>query len=197
MAQRTEFPEAVLEKLRKQFSYNSETGVVVRTTRKGPSIGTYLNGGYRTWQVKCCDKTYVVQAHQIAWFLSYGEWPPYGMEIDHIDRDPTNNRIANLRIVTVSENHINRKDQLHSSRFRNVCWNKVTQKWEAKVKRNYKTIHLGLFVEEEEANKAVLAWKAEHDRPIMTDLPDDILLEMVKMNVELFKRKLGESVTDE
>lgn len=45
-------------------------------------------------------------AHRVAWALYHGAWPT--MLIDHIDRDRTNNRIANLRQATFSENSRNR-----------------------------------------------------------------------------------------
>ena len=41
-------------------------------------------------------------AHRLAWFYVYGAWPPF--DIDHEDRDRTNNRIKNLREATKSEN---------------------------------------------------------------------------------------------
>ncbi len=42
-------------------------------------------------------------AHRVAWLLVYGPIPG-GMEIDHIDHNPSNNRISNLRLVTKSAN---------------------------------------------------------------------------------------------
>lgn len=46
-------------------------------------------------------------AHRLAWLHYYGEWPDG--QIDHIDCDATNNRIANLRVVSGSENQGNRR----------------------------------------------------------------------------------------
>lgn len=45
------------------------------------------------------------RSHRLAWFLTHGYWPKL---IDHIDRDRANNRIANLRDATPSENSRNR-----------------------------------------------------------------------------------------
>jgi hypothetical protein len=44
-------------------------------------------------------------SHRLAWFYVYGEWPK---EIDHINRNKRDNRIANLRAVTRKENQLNR-----------------------------------------------------------------------------------------
>jgi len=47
-------------------------------------------------------------ASRLAWFLVNGQIPDK-LEIDHIDRDKTNNRIANLRLVDRKGNLWNRK----------------------------------------------------------------------------------------
>jgi len=41
--------------------------------------------------------------------MHYGEDPPIGLDIDHINRDKTDNRISNIRTVTRRENLSNRK----------------------------------------------------------------------------------------
>jgi hypothetical protein len=43
--------------------------------------------------------------------MHYGEDPPKNMSIDHINRDRTDNRIANLRLITHQENSCNRKER--------------------------------------------------------------------------------------
>lgn len=45
-----------------------------------------------------------VQAHRLAWFLTYGYWPKV---IDHVNRVRDDNRIVNLREVTHKENQRN------------------------------------------------------------------------------------------
>jgi len=50
-------------------------------------------------------KTYA--AHRVAWFLHHGAWPMG--EIDHINGNAQDNRIANLRDVTHKENTRNMK----------------------------------------------------------------------------------------
>ena len=66
---------------------------------------------------------------------------PDGEFIDHINRDPLDNRKDNLRIVT-------------KSGIAGVCWDKDANKWRATIRYKYKLIHLGRFDTLEEATKA-------------------------------------------
>ena len=47
-------------------------------------------------------------AHRLIWMWHNGDIPE-GFQIDHIDRNPSNNNIENLRIVTQQENMWNTK----------------------------------------------------------------------------------------
>lgn len=46
--------------------------------------------------------------HKVVWVLHNGDVPP-GIVIDHIDGDPLNNKISNLRAITQAENLRNKK----------------------------------------------------------------------------------------
>jgi HNH endonuclease len=68
----------------------------------GAVAGSDSGNGYYKIQVfgqKC-------YAHRLAWLFTYGRWP--ADYLDHIDCDPGNNRIANLREASQSENQQNR-----------------------------------------------------------------------------------------
>lgn len=83
-------------------------------------------------------------AHRLAWLLYYGEWPK-GF-VDHIDRNPKNNTIENLRVVTHAENHRNRAKQSNNkSGYKGVFFNRQCKKWNAKINVNGKPHHLGFF----------------------------------------------------
>lgn len=94
-------------------------------------------------------------AHRIIWLLAYGEWPP-GF-IDHADGNPHNNRLANLRIATFSQNAANKRAVANSSSgLKGVTWHKRAGKWQAAVKLNGKNHHIGLFLTPEEAHTAYM-----------------------------------------
>ena len=71
---------------------------------------------------------------------------------DHVDRNPFNNSKQNLRPCNVQQNAFNRgKLSNKSSQYKGVTWNKQCNKWQAGIKLDGYSIHLGLFVEEKDA----------------------------------------------
>jgi hypothetical protein len=82
-------------------------------------------------------------------------------QIDHININPLDNRIENLRILTCSENCRNKNKLKNcSSKYIGVSWNKQNSKWEAKIRIDGKKKHLGLFDNEQEAREA---YKKKYD----------------------------------
>lgn len=72
--------------------------------------------------------------------------------IDHIDRNPLNNTVSNLRIANNQENNRNKgKRKGTTSKYIGVTWSKRDLKWRACIGHNYKVKHLGLFDNEEDA----------------------------------------------
>lgn len=92
-----------------------------------------------------------VYAHIAAWAITYGEWPKN--EIDHINGDPLDNRIENLRDVTHRINNCNRaKSKDKSSRYIGVCYNKHSKKkWKAQIRIDGQNLNLGHYDTEEDA----------------------------------------------
>ena len=89
-----------LEKLQAVFKYNPETGIL---TRDDKPVGCRGNGcGYT---VKLDYVLYRVA--RIIWKLQTGN-DPGDMYVDHINRDPYDNRWENLRLVTQQQNQMNR-----------------------------------------------------------------------------------------
>lgn len=145
-----------------RINYNPETGVFRwavsgRGISRGAIAGSKTQHGY--WQIKLCFKAY--RAHRLAWFLHYGVWP-IG-EIDHINGDPLDNRIANLRVVDRAGNSQNRwrAHRDHAScGLLGVTWNRQHQRWQAKLQANKKRHHVGYFDNPDAAHRAYLEAKS-------------------------------------
>lgn len=74
--------------------------------------------------------------------------------IDHIDRNPLNNRRSNLRFCTPRQNCFNQRPKLGTSKYKGVCWHKKQKAWAAIIEMNGKATHLGFFRSESDAAKA-------------------------------------------
>lgn len=106
--------------------------------------------GYRIVRIYYLGKRYNIQAHRLVWYITHGKMPVG--QIDHIDRDPTNNIPSNLRDVTQSENQHNRKAKGYTIE-------KATGKYYAQIKLNGKRHFLGKYKTAEEATAAYLKAK--------------------------------------
>lgn len=80
--------------------------------------------------------------HRLIYLYHHGYLPN---EIDHIDRNPSNNKIENLRAVTRTVNNINQNIKSNNtSGVKGVSWNKLNKKWEVYIDLGGKRKHLGL-----------------------------------------------------
>ena len=73
--------------------------------------------------------------------------------VDHRDANSLNNRKANLRPSTVSQNQANRKTN-KSKRYKGTCFVKRTKRWSAIITKDETSEFLGYFDTEEEAARA-------------------------------------------
>lgn len=97
-------------------------------------------------------------AHRGAWALYHGEWPAF---IDHINGVRSDNRLDNLRVVTVLENQRNQKlNATNSSGHMGVYVSGAG--WTAQIKVERKTKHLGSFATFDEAVAARLMAERRH-----------------------------------
>lgn len=97
--------------------------------------------------------------------LVMGLAPGGGGEVDHINRDPLDNRRSNLRLVSRAQNKQNLSASGYrgsSSQYRGVTWSKKHSKWIAQAQLDGKRHYLGIFEREEDAAAAAAAFRAEH-----------------------------------
>lgn len=94
-----------------------------------------------------------MKAHRVAWAIYYGAWPKG--QIDHVNGNPADNNIANLRDVTHRENARNKAiPSDNSSGAQGVGWNPRTRKWTARVGINGRVRYIGEYDTVAEAAEA-------------------------------------------
>lgn len=141
------------ERLKDILQYDPETGIFhwkvrqARRIRVGQIAGTTSQFGYRV--ISIGNKGF--KAHRLAWLYVHG-YMPEGILLDHINNDPSDNRIANLRLATESQNQANsglRKD--NTSFCKGVSYSQSRKKWVAQISSGGKRVLLGRFATLEEA----------------------------------------------
>ena len=139
------------ERLTSVLDYDPKTGVFKRrkaTTVRGNVVGYARPDGY--YCVGIDRKKYL--AHRLAWFYVFGVWPEH--EIDHIDQNKLNNRIANLRDATPSMNQHNKKLMANNtSGFQGISWDTFNGKWVATIQAFKRSHFLGRFTTLAEARR--------------------------------------------
>lgn len=130
------------------------------------TMATVNQTGY--CQVALFNKIY--RAHRVAWLFHTGDWPT-GV-IDHINGIKTDNRIENLRDVSIAENCKNAAiPKRNSSGVSGVFWCDYARSWKAYIGISGKRKHLGYFKNKEDAVSARKAAEVEvgyhqnHGRP--------------------------------
>lgn len=157
-----------VERLRQVLDYDLVTGrftwkVKIGSGNRG-DIGkragcvdmTHNNGKGRALIGIDC-KQYL--AHRLAWAYVYGEWPD--KQIDHIDGNPLNNCLRNLRLATNIENHQNYKSAKKDNKSSGLLGVSVNAagNWRARIWVNKKEVHLGTFKSREEAYSVYISAK--------------------------------------
>jgi hypothetical protein len=147
-------PLPPIAELRRMFAVRSD-GTLIRKTKvgggrkPGDPVGNRLRGGYLGVRIR--GASYL--AHRIIWAICNGS-DPGNFDVDHIDRDKTNNRPANLRLATRSQNCANKPTI-------GIHRRKSSGKFQAYVYKDRICIHLGMFDTAEEARAAHAAAKIQ------------------------------------
>ena len=155
MSQSNKRKEALVtaEYLRELLTYEPETGLlfwrqdrrggqgaVVRRAGDPAGLPTDARGGYG--RITVLGERF--STHRLAWLWFYGAWPE--LDVDHINNDPTDNRISNLRLADHAQNMWNSKVKKNSkSGIKGVRLFERTGRWQAQIRLNGKNRHLGYF----------------------------------------------------
>jgi HNH endonuclease/AP2 domain-containing protein len=140
------------ERLRSILDYDPDTGIF--RWRWDPAKKPNINsrdtkrevagsvGRRRYRSIKTEQKLYY--AGRLAWLYVHGRWPID--EIDHIDGNKTNDRIANLREASRYENQYNvGVTARNRSGHKGVHWVPRYQKWQVEIRVNGQRLYLGRF----------------------------------------------------
>lgn len=148
------------ERIRELFEYREDENggwLYRRKSRGGKLAGTKVGAkhhrnGYYT--VKITKDQYYL--HRLIWIYHNGSIPE-GYQIDHKDRDKSNNRIENLRPATNSQNQMNGfLSTKNTSGVKGVHWHSQRRKWYAYIMIDGKRLYLGYFDTFEDAVAARL-----------------------------------------
>lgn len=123
---------------------------------RGKTAGALRRDGYWTVGLKANGEQRKFLAHRLIWFLANGRWPE--KLIDHINGNPVDNRLSNLRSASPSENSRNMViSPRNRSGVKGVSIDKTTGKWRAELMRERKIMFLGFFVNLDDAERAIMA----------------------------------------
>lgn len=156
--------ELTAEILRELLDYDPQSGGFrrrksQRCIRAGDVAGVNRADRYRV--IKINKKRYL--AHRLAWLHANGSWPINC--IDHINGDPSDNRIANLRDIPALVNSQNLRRAHADNRscgLLGASWHSRAARWQAHIRLDGKGRYLGLFDTAEAAHAAYLAAKRQH-----------------------------------
>lgn len=135
------------ERASQLLRYDPETGwlhwAVPRKGRKKEGRSGFFDANSGYWRITIDGRPY--SQHRIVWLLQYGAFP--SCQIDHVNRDKTDNRQDNLRLAprNAADNGQNRRTPKNNkSGVQGVCQRK-SGLWRAYITVDRKVIELGHY----------------------------------------------------
>ena len=138
----------------RMLDYDPETGIVWHRinhgrAKAGTIAGTKRRDGYSVLWLD--GKLHLL--HRLIYLMMTGDWP--AQQIDHINRDPGDNRWSNLRAVAPRENIMNRGalklNCRNTSGSPGVHFMPHVGKWCSRISIDGKRQYLGIFDTKDEA----------------------------------------------
>lgn len=151
--------EVPVERLFEVFDVDFEQGLLFWKNPTGKRVGAGSIAGSKDshgyLRVRLDHKRFKI--HRVIWAMKYGAWPVN--QIDHINRDPSDNKISNLREATPSQNGMNKLKSKKGSKWgvKGIYFDKQRQKFRAEIYINGKKRFLGYFPTIEKASQSYIA----------------------------------------
>lgn len=149
-------------KITDYISYNENSGVFTATAdrckiKAGDVLGSKTLNGY----LSLCFDRKVYLCHRLAFLFKTGSLPD--RDVDHINGCRSDNRWANLRLVTRQQNMFNRFGNISKELPRNIYLH-TSGKFRVKMKIDGKTRHFGYYSSLEEASKKANEIRKEYHK---------------------------------
>ena len=145
--------EVSYERISEQFKYDEVNGGVVRINGKGSPTG--LSRGYVHLRLTIDSVRSLCKEHRLVYLLHNPDMDQ-SLTVDHINGNKEDNRIENLRLVTIQHNHFNR------TTAKGFHWVTRIQKFVSKLRVNGKNVHLGYYDTILDARAAYLRGKKKY-----------------------------------
>lgn len=144
------FTKAALQNL---FTYAN--GNLYWKERKGRRVEGALAGTASHRYHQICIDYVLYRTHRLVWAYHYGA---SACTIDHINGNPFDNRVENLRECSNAQNQQNsRCPKSNTSGVKGVAWCKQKQKWRGRITVDGLEIHIGFFTTITKAKDAMSA----------------------------------------
>lgn len=133
------------DQAREIWSYDRDTGELRWNVKPSKRLAAGTRAGKRN------SRGYIVvkyrgayyQAHRIIWLIVHGQTPEM---IDHVNGNPWDNRLCNLRAATPRENQRNRRrNKTSTSGIKGVRWDPRSKAWVARIRDGQRNLVLGRF----------------------------------------------------
>lgn len=144
-----------LEKLKLRFEYDHVTGILYKKFKNKKKVCGSLDKKSKYLRIGYMGKVYL--AHRVAYALYHNIQLPTDVEIDHDNKNRSDNKIENLRVAGISEQNQNRsKFKNNTSGITGVVFEKRYNCWVARIQVGKKQKYIGSFKNLEDAKKARL-----------------------------------------
>jgi hypothetical protein len=162
-----EKPMLTQQRLKEKLEYNPETGLFKWIVKPAGNCkdGWFEGSKSSNRYLNICVDGTIYLAHRLAWLYVYGSWP--SKVIDHKDGNTYNNKLNNIRDVSLyaNQHNLQKPPTTNKSGYIGVSWKSKQKQWIAQISYNGVKKYLGGYSTPEEASTVYqLAKELYHER---------------------------------